>query len=637
MRIRYTAGCPSRATALVALSFAWLLSGPIGAQVGFQGFEPGTRVTVDLESDEILDPLPFDVDFFFTGVVDADVRSVEARGLGFRNLQSCPEVLRATTICPAPGVRTAVVDCYPTTRAALRAAQEEGKQIFDLLVTPLEPNRYYCFEFLKGHKIEDPARKKQLRATIAETIEAFFASDDQIVIDPGTGIPRIAQGAAADLRTTLIDAVQASLAEDEALDAESGSYFDPGAPPKVGDRFRDDVREILETSINLLGAREKLQDAARGASAALGALSTSPLWQLVADALRAHAAEPRIDQLLTSQRLVAMGLIGLSPQEIVARSEGRVSDPATPITAIWDPAELDFTSTPKLIAALWEVAGALADDATLRQAAGLDEATLAAAVSALCQAGTLPDSALCTADPVSPPVFHRLSELTAAAGDAFGSFALTERADDLRELLARNSCTRADLVTRLVEKLHLLMVDVVTIRARTVAAYETRATWYMSADAGGAVAYDLEEVFTYGGVNVYFRPVNKKAPLRWSDFRRGHRWMEFRKRFSVMFGLPVDDVAQDDPNLDPLVQGKPALVAVGLRVTDYLRVSWGGLVFEERNPDPLVDEERLAWSPFLSLSLDWNIAGTVQKIFGGVFDRNPAPTPAPAPAPQGGS
>ncbi len=149
-----------------------------------------------------------------------------------------------------------------------------------------------------------------------------------------------------------------------------------------------------------------------------------------------------------------------------------------------------------------------------------------------------------------------------------------------------------------------------------MAKYETRATWYVGADLGSGLAWDIEEAFAYVGANIYFRPVNKKAQLRWADFRQ-QGWTEFRKRFSVTIGLPQQEIDLEDA--EPLIRRRPAIAGVGLRLSDFLRFSVATLVFKERDPNPLVDNDRLVWSPFVGLSIDWNIAGTFKKAFQGVF------------------
>ncbi len=55
------------------------------------------------------------------------------------------------------------------------------------------------------------------------------------------------------------------------------------------------------------------------------------------------------------------------------------------------------------------------------------------------------------------------------------------------------------------------------------------------------------------------------------------------------------------------------LVSGGLRISDFFRFSLGALVFKEPNPDPLVGQNRLAWSPLISFSVDWNVRGFLRN------------------------
>lgn len=213
--------------------------------------------------------------------------------------------------------------------------------------------------------------------------------------------------------------------------------------------------------------------------------------------------------------------------------------------------------------------------------------------------------------------FQAIENLANAAAAAFNN-SLQAQADNLKGFLANRSTE----LQKLAASLRALLLETLNLRASTVAEYQTRATWYVGADLGAALAWDLEEAFAYGGANIYFRPVNKKAHLSWDDWQKNQRWAEFRKRFSIMLGLPRDEITME--NAEPLIQGRPVLVGAGLRLSDFLRFTFAGaLVFKEKDPNPLVDDKRLAWSPFVGLSIDWNIAGTFRTMFASVFNLNP--------------
>ena len=99
--------------------------------------------------------------------------------------------------------------------------------------------------------------------------------------------------------------------------------------------------------------------------------------------------------------------------------------------------------------------------------------------------------------------------------------------------------------------------ELVPFRGNTTSNYETRAAQYISADIGLARAQAIDSTFFYLGTNIYTGPVNKKAPLAWSD-------QSFRKRFAFLFAIPLNPFS-DDPNEEP----------VRRHLSDSRRRHWG--------------------------------------------------------------
>jgi hypothetical protein len=217
---------------------------------------------------------------------------------------------------------------------------------------------------------------------------------------------------------------------------------------------------------------------------------------------------------------------------------------------------------------------------------------------------------------------NRQTDLTATCNDrqktlgasavlrmrCFAASELDAVATDLGSVAAAQA-KAGDDVDRLLKSLAPDIVASVAVGATTWAQFEQRFRWYVSADMGFAHAWDIDESFAYTGVNFYFSPVNKRAPLNGLGVRQ-----QFSRRFALIIGLPTPSL--EDPSRKPLVAGKPLLVGTGVRLNDYLRLTVGGLVFDETDPDPLVDDTRgLKATPFASLSLDINLVG----IFTGFF------------------
>jgi hypothetical protein len=159
----------------------------------------------------------------------------------------------------------------------------------------------------------------------------------------------------------------------------------------------------------------------------------------------------------------------------------------------------------------------------------------------------------------------------------------------------------------------------VTIELLTTSlgSFDTRHGWYVSMDAGLAYGWDISEAFGYLGTNIYFRPVNKDAPLQ--SF--GSFAQSFTRRVSALIGLTVTGQTEEADRREALIGGRVLVVGGGLRLTDSIRVNGGGLVFKAVDPNPLVTERRVEISPFISLSFDIDVVGMLGDL-GGAFGVN---------------
>jgi len=115
----------------------------------------------------------------------------------------------------------------------------------------------------------------------------------------------------------------------------------------------------------------------------------------------------------------------------------------------------------------------------------------------------------------------------------------------------------------------------------------------------------LETAVPYVGSNIYFRPVNRDAPLR----SRGG----FLRRFSVNLGVSTNSVARSGRRTD-LFGSQSVIAGAGYRLTDIFRVGAGAVVFRAEDPNPLLSRKRLAVSPYAALSFDFSLAKTFKGI-----------------------
>lgn len=150
-----------------------------------------------------------------------------------------------------------------------------------------------------------------------------------------------------------------------------------------------------------------------------------------------------------------------------------------------------------------------------------------------------------------------------------------------------------------------------SIVATTRDTFKNRFGWYVTAETGFAHAWELDDSFVYGGANLYFAPLNKKAPLS------GWRW---HQRVHATLGLPENTIDSTDPVREGIVLDRAMLLGLGVRLTDYLTLTTGAVVFDEKDPDPLIDDTRgLKASPFVSLALDIDVVPAFSNIFSSIL------------------
>jgi len=135
---------------------------------------------------------------------------------------------------------------------------------------------------------------------------------------------------------------------------------------------------------------------------------------------------------------------------------------------------------------------------------------------------------------------------------------------------------------------------------------------YVSADIGVLYAPTIGETAAYIGANFYLRPVNKSVPLR----QRGGL-----RRLAFTVGLTLNSIEDRRGIRSDLYFNQALVLGVGYRISEYWRLSGGGLVFRERDPDtyPLTSNKRTAMTPYIALTFDVD-AGRHLKGIGGLFD-----------------
>ena len=519
------------------------------------------KVPIQIESGVITKALPFDVTFVLEGDIPGTVQTV---------------VVSFVQLANSSG---AVLDCEQPTLQWRRAGtwrRLPGSTAakFEVPMPRLLVNEYYCLRFSYG----PPYRRPTSQELNAFRTQALAALDTALrnLPDPDT----ITLADVTNLRSALIDTVEA--AAGGPVNAPVTSIFNREADPVA-------TRATLIDSLLAPVLQEHLNRRDE----------TLNFWASIAQA-RLFASAPATPTAATAAQYAAMitavAAAGTPADRLATRIlpdlrnfavnnaplEGTEDEPgANGLNMTWDPdvvdqqtARLQRTNTGIDDLDTW-LATALTNAAVVKQLGGVAAAT-----------------------PIIAAVKQSAQNTSALLGVAQGQLGRVAQA--LRDRRGALPNALNDVTQRLLTDAQML--------ASTVAAFSTRHSWYVSADIGIAYTPVIDEIFPYIGTNIYFRPVNKNAPLS----RLGNFAQTFSRRASAMIGITYgNNDLQKTNQRAPLFGSSFLLVGGGLRMTDSIRFASGVLLMKAYDGNPLVtDDTNIESTVFFSLSFDWDVRGT---------------------------
>jgi hypothetical protein len=594
----------------LALLAAALAAAPVEAQTspppdGTQETEGLTAVPVDLSSGAFQAVLPFDEPFLLTGTVPAGVVRIagawcpipDAAGAQLADLLESAREKGRLTACPGSAEAPRPI---PAWENPFPAAPGAAAPTFTLFVAErLEVNENYLFSFVTARQLgadEIATFQPRVRSALDQTLRSFASEPAP---DPSAPLDEVTARKYQALQRAVGEVLATQpLRSGEVAQPEPDTFFDPasvpvsGAPPPPWTReieelyriqaTRQDPASRLDKRTSLLfdaleevgqGASGAALAALRGAIAALAAGDRATLDHLLPApalaALDALAGEsgPRMDA-------VAFGLaaLGAAAPGAAPTSTGAPPDP-TPVQPPPDPwTAADVAPRAESLAATRAaLAQALALTRTAEQVdalrSGLGGADLAPLRDALAGAGA--------AAGLVQNLLARLAAILAERDQALG---------DLSGFLVRQASTEVPIV------------------ATSTGSFSTRAKNHVSMDVGILYSGDAGEVLPYFAANFYLRPVNRAVPLAQVG--------GFGRRFSIMVGVTYSSIQEEENGRvlrDDLFGSQALVVGAGLRLTDAARVSVGALVYQENDPNPLVDDLSLTADPFFAVSFDWNV------------------------------
>ncbi len=137
---------------------------------------------------------------------------------------------------------------------------------------------------------------------------------------------------------------------------------------------------------------------------------------------------------------------------------------------------------------------------------------------------------------------------------------------------------------------------------------------YFTADFGMVWPYKLtgENLFTYVGATIYFRPINRSLPLS-----RYRGVVDFcLTRFSVTTGLTVNSIEREGVRTG-VFGTSGVILGLGFRPLNWLKVSYGGVGFYALETNPLASEakKQLSFTPYIGVSIDLDISESLKSTF----------------------
>ena len=166
-------------------------------------------------------------------------------------------------------------------------------------------------------------------------------------------------------------------------------------------------------------------------------------------------------------------------------------------------------------------------------------------------------------------------------------------------------------------------LTLLSMNVNTSSTFKVRAKWYFCPDVGIALIMRTGvgvKVVPYYGLNFNFMPINREA--HYSLFSIGRSitadckgFYRFMQSLSFMAGITMLTTPNYmDDHWQGVIGSYGLLTGLGLRINDFLRVCGGAMWMNLKNNNPTISTYKLTATPFVSLALDLDMVGYIQKI-----------------------
>jgi hypothetical protein len=573
---------------------AWTLMLPLVAQAAL-GQTPPPPVTsdfdvvqVDLNGQTFSRVLPFDVPFIFAGNVPAGITELQVRCWQIGTTKGTKGVKPDVVAGKEPLGKPADGDCWggkvPTWHNTIDPGAPNPQ--FRVLVPRLDAERYYQFKF-SFTKAVTPQQAADFAQQVASLADAALWGDPSVTVDlPVSGDLTVQE--IQGIRDRLILALKQVTGADRVV--QPGSIFSDDAN---ADAIRDELNGLLNPVRTRQGqihaTLENYQDEIANLNPNLQRLRSDPTLKKLRDALASRATADPSAQDHADEVAAAMGVADAP----VLLNRDRLS--AAAVAAFVQRNAAYFADASARTAKLRDL---LANK--MVTADGSPQPFLAPMVAG---------GQLSSADLTALVAMGQPQGLVGSVDRALARAGQNMLQNQLPTLLAN----RTQSVAAIAQQYRTKVTGMIVIAGSTTGSFATQSNNYISADTGVVCAPELSDCTTYAGTNIYFRPINKAAPL--SQF--GNFFQTLDRRLSLTIGLTVQGIG-DEKTRDDLFGSQSLVLGLGARLTNSVRLTTGALVFKELDPNPLIDDPKLTTTYFFSLSFDIDVVPALKGI-GGLF------------------
>jgi hypothetical protein len=183
-----------------------------------------------------------------------------------------------------------------------------------------------------------------------------------------------------------------------------------------------------------------------------------------------------------------------------------------------------------------------------------------------------------------------------------------------------------DALDEFAKKLSLdASISVIVEGSTKVQDIETKARSYIGLDFGLIYSPWLKgnEILPVYGVNFYLVPVNKRVSLC-KSLRNQENGLKkfsasrFARSFSISTGFSFVDIKVDNERKG-LYENTSFLVGIGWRINRAIRISGGTILFQKKDPNPLINSYNIAATGYFSVSADVDVFGALGKLGDKIF------------------